>query len=100
MLFRIALLLSLAAATGCTSNLSRFDVINETGGVASGKLQVTRAETADQGSGDAALVIGPGGHTLMRTTVGGHYARRLDSKAGSAGYQLSAGLHGNPRAKQ
>lgn len=81
---------------GCTTKLSRFDIINLKGG--SQEHQITRSETADQGSGQVSSVIGPGGHTLTRVTVGGFYLRRSD--VGNSSRNVAAGLHGNPRANQ
>jgi hypothetical protein len=97
-----ALALALAlTASGCSTNLSRFDVLlkglstkGESG------IEVTRAETADQGSGDVAFVVGPSGHKLTRTTVGGAYGRRIGVAAGTGGHVMSAGLHANPRASR
>ena len=53
---------------------------------------VSRAEVAVQGSGSAESP-NYGSHRL---TVGGSYLRRVD--ASSPGYQMNAGLHGNPEA--
>jgi hypothetical protein len=89
----LALIPALAALLpACSSNLSRFDLINTLG--IGGKKQVSRAETADQGSGRAANVAGSSGHTLERVTVGGSYARRIDATSPSS--SLSAGLHAPP----
>ena len=82
--------------TACSTKLSRFDVINMNGKVDT--HQVTRSETADQGSGNTSSVLGPGGHTLIRTTLGGAYLRR--TAVNSPTKKLSGGLFGNPRGIQ
>ena len=88
-------LLVVWAGSGCSSNLSRFDLINLSGTPQAN--QITRAETGDQGSGNAASASGPGGHSLTRVTVGGSYLRRTDAQAPAAS-KASAGLFGNMRA--
>ena len=81
--------------TGCSSNLSRFNVLSLAPRTAGpGTLQVTRYEIADQGSGEA--LLGGGGHILSRITVGGSYGRRINTTSGT--HLLSSGLHANPRA--
>lgn len=93
--FLLALVIS-PLLVGCTTKLSRFDIINLKGG--SQQHQITRSETADQGSGNVSSVVGPGGHTLTRATVGGFYLRRND--VANPSRSVAAGLHGNPRANQ
>lgn len=90
------LAVSLAGTVGCSSNMSRFDVINSGGGVTSGALQITQSEAADQGSGAAASIVGPGGHELRRVTVGGFYQRQAVRASGPAGHSMTGGLHGKP----
>lgn len=92
-----ALSLMLLVAPGCGGgNLSTFDV----GNTVTNADSVPRFEIADQGSGTSSAVVGPGGHTLTRTTIGGSYLRRTNVQAGTKGSQLNAGLFGNPRATQ
>jgi hypothetical protein len=93
-----AVALSPVALTGCSTNLTRFDVIAKQKNSAT-KMLITRAETADQGSGTGdSTIVGPGGHTLSRITIGGSYLRRSNTTAG--GHTLVGGLHGNPQASE
>lgn len=62
-------------------------------------LAVTRAETSDQGSGEAASLANSGAYNVRRTTSGGSYLRRFGSSAGVTHF-LNAGLHGKPNAVQ
>lgn len=115
-------------AAGCSSNLTRFDIVLRTAKTG-GDHQITRSEVADQGSGDGSAIIGPGGHALTKVTLGGSYQRRVGGQAQHAartgtngangapqapiiieanwgapkapgGHEMAAGLHANPRATQ
>jgi hypothetical protein len=91
------------AGAGCSTRLSRFDVVNRSAKEKDKKpdaLEISRSETADQGSGSGSSVSGTQGYSLTRTTVGGAYARRLQVSDASSKYVISGGLHANPRATQ
>jgi hypothetical protein len=100
----VMILMASFLATACSSNLTRFDVVNKK--KKSTGNQVTRYEAADQGSGDG--VANPGGHYINKLTVGGSYLRRNTRLDGATyvdegakapgGHSMSAGLHGNMRA--
>ncbi len=105
----LALLSASLLSTACSSNLTRFDVINAMKKNKSSGMQVTRYEIADQGSGEGVSVIGPGGHYVNKITTGGSYLRRnvrdvgagvyeAGGSAAAGGHSVSAGLHGNMRA--
>ncbi|MCM2323776.1 MAG: hypothetical protein NDJ90_11005 [Oligoflexia bacterium] len=88
--------LGLAFATslaGCSSKLSRFDVIQMQGRgspltvAPTGIHQLLRGETAAQGGGSAASLQ----HSLERVTIGGSYLRR--SAAAAGGTSADSGLH-------
>ncbi|MGZ3699471.1 MAG: hypothetical protein ACXWP5_15125 [Bdellovibrionota bacterium] len=79
--------------TGCNASLTRFGHHNKS------QRNVTRAEVADSGSGNATNVIGSSGHSISRVTVGGYYLRRV-GVASSSGDSLNAGLFGNPKATE
>ncbi len=65
---------------------------------ASGIMMVTRAETADQGSGTSEQPDPNPGMRVKRLTVGGYYLRRNDST--SPNNNINAGIHGNPTATE
>jgi hypothetical protein len=76
--------------TGCSSNLTRFDIVHRL--KKSTGREVSRSETAAQGSGAA---VGSN-YILHRVTVGGSYLRRTDVSSGAGGHKLTAGLHHEP----
>lgn len=99
-----------AVSSGCSSNLSRFDLLKSGKHKTSSGLQVSRHEIADQGAGAARASVGAAaGWSVSRVTIGGSYARRIAGVAGPSGpnspsgagpsspsYQFSAGLHAEP----
>jgi hypothetical protein len=86
----VCLFFMVAASTGCTSNLTRFDIVHRLR--RPGDLQVSRAELAAQGSG----ISTSGSYSVERVSIGGTYNRRHD--AASSANRVSAGLHGKVRA--
>ncbi len=87
----LACLFFAVTATGCTSNLTRFDIVQRLR--RPGDLQLLRAEVGTQGAGISAS----GSYLVERVTIGGSYLRRHDAVA-TGGSRVSAGLHANPRA--
>lgn len=84
-------LLAVVITTGCTSNLTRFDIVHRL--KKSGALDVSRYEVAAQGGGAASSA----NYSLERATVGGSYLRS-NAAAGASDHAVSAGLHGKPDA--
>lgn len=88
--------LSALALAGCTTDMRKLNVLKSKAALTPTEqdgeyLQLTRKEVADQGAGKTVSLIGPGGHTFTRVTVGGSYLRRKDPA--SPGYKLKSGLH-------
>ncbi|MCM2278909.1 MAG: hypothetical protein NDJ89_12610 [Oligoflexia bacterium] len=89
--FFLVLALALSAVAGCSSKLSRFDVIQMQGAKLTGSggeaHQILRAEVGAQGSGTARSA----NHVLERVTIGGSYLRR--PAAATSGTSVAPGLH-------
>ena len=78
---------------GCSPRLSRFEVVSSKPKVST-EHQISRAETGDQGHGEATSA----GYMLSKSTIGGSYLRRSPVSI-AGGHSVQAGLYGNPLDK-